>query len=57
MQLFKYVTLTLCQQQHPDDVLLPLRGKQSPLSKGPIEEDEGEKVKNMNSHKLLHEKA
>ena len=37
MQLFKYETLTLSQQQHPVDVLLPPRGKQSRLSKGHIE--------------------
>ena len=42
MQLFKYMTLTLCQQQQPDDVVLPPRGKQSHLPKGPNEED-GEK--------------
>ena len=45
MQLFKYVTLTLCQQQHPDDVVLPPRGIQSHLSEGLNEEDE--KSKNM----------
>ena len=45
MQLFQYVTLTLCQQQHPDDVVLPPRGTQSHLSKGPIEKHGG-KVKN-----------
>ena len=39
MELFKYVTLTLCQQQHPDDAVLPPRGKQSQLSEGPNEED------------------
>ena len=43
MQMLKYVTLTLCQQQHPDDVLLPPRGKQSHLFKGPTEED-GKKI-------------
>ena len=43
MQLFKYVTLTLCQQQHPDDVVLPPRGIQSHLSEGPNEEDEKSK--------------
>lgn len=37
MQLFKYETLTLSQQQHPVDVLLPPTGKQSYLSKGHIE--------------------
>ena len=36
MQLFKYVTLILCPQQHPDDVH---RGIQSHLSKGPIKEN------------------
>ena len=29
----------LCQQQLPDDVLVPATGKQSHMSKGPIEED------------------
>ena len=38
------MTLILCQQQHPDDVVLTLRGKQSHLSQGPNEE----KAKNMN---------
>ena len=28
MQLFKYVTLTLWQQQYPDDEVLPPLGKQ-----------------------------
>ena len=36
-----YVTLTLYQQQHPDDVLLLPTGKQSHLSTGPVEEDGG----------------
>lgn len=40
MQLFKYETLTLSQQQHPVDVLLPPTGKQSYLSKGHIEKAE-----------------
>ena len=40
MQMFKYVTLTLCQQQLQDDVVLPPRGKQRHLSKGPKEEGE-----------------
>ena len=40
MLLFKYVTLTLRQQQHPDDAQLLPRGKQSHISKGPIEEDD-----------------
>ena len=41
MLLFKYVTLTLCQQQHPDNVVLIARGKQSHLSEGLNEEDGG----------------
>ena len=47
MQLFKYVSLSLWQQKPPDDVVLPHRGKQSHLSKGPIEKDE-KKAKTMN---------
>ena len=47
MQLFKYMTLTFCQQMHPEDVVLPPRGKQNYLSKMPIEED-GKQTKNMN---------
>ena len=47
MQLFQYATLTLYQQQNPDDVVLPLKGKQSHLSKGPTEED-GKNKQNMN---------
>ena len=44
MQLFKCLTLTLYQQQHPGDEMLPTRGKQSQLSNWPIEED-GDKKK------------
>ena len=40
MQLFKYVILTLCQQEHPDDVVLPPREKQSHHSEGPNEDGE-----------------
>ena len=47
MQMLKYVTLTLCQQQHPDDVMLPPKGKQSNLSKRTNKEDGG-KAKNIN---------
>ena len=43
MQLFKYVTLTLCQQQHPADVVLPPRGKQGHLSKGLLIQEDGKK--------------
>ena len=39
MQLFKYMTLILCQEQHPDVIVVPPRGKQNHLSKGPIGED------------------
>ena len=39
MQLFKYLTVILRQKQHPDDVVLPSRGKQSHLSQGSIEKD------------------
>ena len=57
MQLFKYVTLTLCQQQHLDDVVLPARGKQSHLSKERNKED-GTKSKEYEfDTKILHGKA
>ena len=40
MQVLKYVTLTICHQQHQDDVrLLQPSGEQSHISKGPIEKD------------------
>ena len=54
MQLFKYVTLTLCQQQHPDDVVLPARGKQSHLSKGPNEADGGKNKEYEFNTQILH---
>ena len=54
MQLFKYVTLTLCQQQHPGDVVLPSRGKQSHLSKGPNEADGGKSKEYEFNTKNLH---
>ena len=47
MQLLEYVTLTLCQQQHPDDAVLLPRRKQSHLSEGPNEEN-GKKAKTKN---------
>ena len=57
MQLFKYETLTLSQQQHPVDVLLPPRGKQSHLSKGHIEKLERVSKAYEFNTKLLHGKA
>ena len=57
MQLLKYVTLTFCQQQHPDDVLLPPKGKQSHLSERPIEEDWKISKEYKFNTKLLHERA
>ena len=50
MQLFKYVTLTLRQQHHPDDVLLPPTGKQIHLSKGPIKKRNEEKNMNLSQN-------
>ena len=51
MQLLKHVTLTLCQQQHPDEVLLPRRGTQSLMSNGRIGENgkNKQRILNLNS--------
>ena len=57
MQLFRYATLTLCQQQHTYDVLLPPKGKQSHLSKRPSEEDGKISEEYKFNTKLLRERA
>ena len=57
MQLLECVTLTLCQQQHPDDVVLLPRRKQSHLPEGPNDENEKKSRDYEFTTKRLHGKS
>ena len=57
MPLFKYKTLTLSQQQHPVDVLLPATGKQIYLSKDHIDRVDRISKTYVFNTKHLHGKA